>query len=177
MGAAASIPERVDETKAKELLEGCAAGKWESEGKTEFKSRVDEQDNCISREVALELKEKLVPGSTAEEDSAALKIQSVQRGKKARKEVAEKKKSNQAAEATDAPEETASANGGAAEEGAALKIQSVQRGKQARAEVNDKKRKIQEEAEVASATKIQKVQRGKQARKSLNADAAKESEK
>ena len=105
-----------------------------------------------------------------EETAAATKIQSMQRGRAARKEVAQKREAKRDKEAgvgADTKRETA----------AATKIQSVQRGRAARKEVDERRQakartaeteKAQPDQEQHAATKIQSIQRGRAARKEVD---------
>eukprot|EP00240_Pyramimonas_obovata_P002177 CAMPEP_0118924316 /NCGR_PEP_ID=MMETSP1169-20130426/2506_1 /TAXON_ID=36882 /ORGANISM="Pyramimonas obovata, Strain CCMP722" /LENGTH=455 /DNA_ID=CAMNT_0006865413 /DNA_START=317 /DNA_END=1684 /DNA_ORIENTATION=+ len=119
---------------------------------------------------------------TAEEQAAAVRIQAMQRGKAARKEVEDIK--NKLKEAEEKLVEEVCFEGTPEEQAAALKIQTIQRGKAARKEVAEMRKAAggageaagEEEVafegtaeEEAAALKIQTIQRGKAARKEVNA--------
>lgn len=120
-----------------------------------------------------------LPEGTEEEHAAAARIQAIQRGKQARKEVEGKRAS---AGAQPAAQEEPLPEGTDEEQAAAARIQAVHRGKQARKEVAEKRAgagasadAAEEEAlpegtdeEHAAAARIQAVHRGKQARKEVD---------
>jgi hypothetical protein len=95
------------------------------------------------------LKEEEATVATAEEpvdiednedtQKAAVKIQSVQRGRQARKEVQEKRAAASNKPSEDAAEEPVDIEDNEDTQKAAVKIQSVQRGRQARKEVQEKR--------------------------------------
>jgi len=157
------------------------------------KSAEEEKVRTVTPHAWGEKWEEVFVEGNAEEEAAALKIQAMQRGQAARKEVEEMK----AAAATAAPTpgtgegEEVFFEGTAEEEAAALKIQAMQRGKAARKEVDEMKAAAgttaseteasapaaQAEEEVffegtaeeeAAALKIQAMQRGKAARKEVD---------
>jgi len=104
-----------------------------------------------------------------EQEAAAVKIQAVQRGREARKEVQEMKaaKANAVDGSKPASEvglEVLDIERSPEEEAAAVKIQAVQRGREARKEVEAIKEHREQEA---AAVKIQAVQRGREDRKKV----------
>jgi len=93
-------------------------------------------------------------GDKKEEEKAALRIQSIQRGKKARADVSEKKQAN--------------AKEKEQQEKAALKIESTYRGNEARKQVKKKRAEtIEKDKQEKAALKIESTYRGNKARKQV----------
>jgi len=106
-------------------------------------------------------------GDSEEEQTAAMKIQAIQRGRQARREVRQIRDTHGTITPSQVAVAAASAAAGGDEAEAALKIQALQRGRQARKEVEQiKETREQEEAVV----KIQAMQRGRAARNQLKRD-------
>lgn len=149
----------------------------------------ENEKNSVQKEVAEEVAEE-IPGDfdSEEADAAALRIQSVYRGRKDREVVAARRNQIEANGPTEEADERAAAEEqlqmgelGDDADAAALRIQSVYRGRKDReavAALRDQIEKEEEAAEIAAyeaemdaaALKIQAVYRGNAARKGMNGE-------